>query len=258
MSVLDSIDNMLAAADTYGILSRFIIDRIQSATGVATVNCGGISAQRYPAPFTVPTLGTGVTGAYATYCRMHNEDTSTLMMMALDIEMGTLTVNTNAFVAGSDMPTDRPVFGENQTMATMVPMLVVTSNLTATTPTITITYTNQDGVTGQTATLILPTNPVLNSAFMITPHLASGDTGIRAITNMSKSAGTGGILKIFGLVPLAMGNGSTAAAVMTPDILPSPILMPMLKGGDKIAFYRFGSSTTNQLGAAFTLIPETS
>lgn len=89
--------------------------------------------------------------------------------------------------------------------ATMMPALNVTTSLTgSTTPQMTITYTDQDGNTGASSSMTLPSNPSIRSLFQMAPHLASGDTGVRAITDMTSSVnGTAGQIMLLGFLPLA-------------------------------------------------------
>ena len=66
-----------------------------------------------------------------------------------------------------------------------MPTLRVTTALSGgTVATIVITYTNQDGTGGRTATLVLGTNPAWAPA-TITPHLQGTDTGILSVQNIS-------------------------------------------------------------------------
>lgn len=255
-TVLNSIDNMLSQASAQGMWSRLYMARIAASTTAATVDCGRITAHRFPTSLVLPTMGGSVTGAYITTAKMLNEDAGTLMIMGLEVLLGTLTVSGNSFAAGSAMPLrDIPGFADVQ-LASMLTMIEVSTTLTATTPVLTITYTDQDGNTGQTAALTLPTNSILSTAFVVTPHLATGDTGVRAVTNMSISAGTAGVLKAYGVVPLACGNSGIAASVSAPDILSAPMLMVKLETGDILSFYRFGAVNTTNIMAMVAAVAD--
>jgi len=134
-----------------------------------------------------------------------------------------------------------------------VAFLVVTTTLTgATTPVLTITYKNQAGTGSKTATLTLPSNPVVNSAFIINPHLASGDSGVQDITNLSISTGTGGVIKIYGALILGktydQSNGGGAGNGIDP--LVSNEEMWLCETNDVIGFYTLGTQTSVQIVSA--------
>ena len=90
--------------------------------------------------------------------------------------------------------------------ASLFPLLAISTNLTgATNPVYTITYTDQDGNSGANCTMTLPSSPAASSTYQMAPHLASGDTGIRAISDMTSSVnGTAGVFKLIGVLPLAI------------------------------------------------------
>lgn len=74
--------------------------------------------------------------------------------------------------------------------------------------TVTITYTNQDGVTGRTATLA--TGAALTVGRMMQVPLQSGDTGVQAITNVAGSVATAGTFNVLIARPLWSGRCRTA------------------------------------------------
>lgn len=252
-TVLNSLDNMLSQASAQGMWVRGL-DSAVVATTAASTTCGYVSACRFPNSLVIPTLGGTVTGAYVTLCRMVGARASCVFVAALEVLLGTLTVSGNVFADGSIMPT-RLVNGVSQVLATMIPMLVVNTALTATTPAVTITYTDQDGNTGNSAVLTLPTNPVINTAFCIMPHMVAGDTGIIDITNISISAGSAGVLKVYGLVPINnIPIDQTPYNAPMLDPIPQAQIMPRLVAADIISFYRYGLSTSDQLIAALAAV----
>ena len=240
-SVLDSFDNLIAMSQDYGPLVRLVSARQASVTTAATATSGSLTINRFSSNFVMPSMAAGLTGAYLTHCRMYTGLGNTILAAALEVSLGVLTVSGNSFAAGSAMPT-RKVKGTSVTTASGLAVLVATAALTATTPTVTITYTNQSGTTGQTATLTLPTSPVANSGFLINPHLASGDTGIRAVTGMSISAGSAGTLTVYGLLPLAFTMAGPTAGASTVDPLVSPVPFYKVTAGDSVGFYSFGGT----------------
>lgn len=243
--MIRSIDHAIQLSQTYGQYRRYHVTKLAAATTAATTTSGYVSAQRFPHPITVPSLGTGVTGMVVTYCRMMTSSGGASAICAAETTLGTLTVSGNSFAAGSAMPT-RLVRDVSVTTASVMPVVYVSASATATTPTLTITYTDQDGNTGQTATLTLPSNALVNTCFLIQPHLANGDTGIRAVTNMSISAGSAGTLKVMGLLPIAMSSGGLVPMLTGPDPFAMPIPMIPLAAGDVIGFYRTGSALAGE------------
>jgi hypothetical protein len=82
------------------------------------------------------------------------------------------------------------------------------------TPTVTLTYTNQDGTTGRTGTLTGVTSPGVGTVEMF--DLQAGDTGVRAITGYQASATrTSGtfhlvLFRIIAQVEVGLANTATS------------------------------------------------
>lgn len=74
-------------------------------------------------------------------------------------------------------------------------------------PTFTITYTNQSGVTGRTATLVMSSAPTLGRMLQI--PLQAGDTGIQAVTKVVATVATVGKFNVLVLRPLWSGRCRT-------------------------------------------------
>jgi hypothetical protein len=250
-SDLDSILPRLSAQDTSGAMERMWSATI-SATSAATTTSGSISAQRMPRTFTIPSVS-GYTG-WELDVEMSTEDAGTVIA-ALEYNLGSLNFATSVFTAGVSMPTkdtriDGTTYSSRQT-STLIPMMVVTSSLTATTPVITTTYTNEDGTGSRTSSLTLPTSPGVNTAFMMTPHLNSGDTGIQSVSNMTKSTGNPGTLTVYGLIPVAVttyATSSTTTGGWVPSLL-QPVAPVLATSGETLAFYTFGSAAARDFQA---------
>lgn len=250
-TVLNSIDRLLYQADAQGMWRRAIAGLWTTSTAALTT-CGYTTTTRYPVSLTIPTLGGSVTAAYVTYCRMSGYIQCPIMC-AYEVDMGTLTVSGNVFADGSAMPT-RTVAGSSIQLASMIPIVVATAALTSTTPVLTITYTDQGGNTAQTCTMTLPTSPVINTGFIMTPHLANGDTGVQDITNISISTGSAGTLKVYGIMPIAIGASGNPMSADTPDPLISPFPMIPLLAGDVLSFYRFGQTAATDFIACVAAV----
>lgn len=253
MSVLDSLDAMLASVADHGPMLRCMHLFVPSTTTAATEQCGGITAARYTSAWTMPSVGSGLAGAYFPNIRLAANQSIASVIAGLEYSLGTLTVSGNSFADGVAMPSKRSNGGLTpvQTVASEI-LVVVTATLTATTPVLTITYTDQDGNTGQTATLTLPTNAAIHSAFRVNPHLASGDTGIRDVTNLSISTGSAGSLVVYGILPLAILTMTATGAAGSNSPLIAPAVLYLVEPGDVIGFYRYVDATV--ASSAFVML----
>lgn len=254
MAATDSIDGMIESTATYGPMVRSLLLYNQTAGTAATTSSGYVTTG-YLGGMSIPALTSPVTSVIITSVDFMGDDSSTQIICGYAQDMGTLTISGNSFASGTAMPT-RTIAGTSVTTASVMPLIQITTTLVATNPVITITYTDQDGNTGQTASLTIPTNAAINSCFLISPHLATGDTGIRAITNISTSAGTGGVLKIYGVIPIAYGiNLSNAYNIIQPLFNTLP-LFPFVES-DRLEFYRIGATSTTTVLAGVYGVPET-
>jgi len=234
-NVLRSFDDMISQATGQGMFRRAMV-YVKTTTTSATTSSGYVNLCRVPTSIVVPSFGGSVTAAYFTYIRSCVSNGSVPIIGGHETLLGTLTVSGNSFAAGSTMPT-KTIEGSSIQTSSMFTVIVATTALTATTPVLTVTYTDQDGNTGQTATMTLPSSPTLNTGFFLTPHLASGDTGVRAITNMSISTGSAGVLKAYGVIPQhATACGLTESATSL-DFLQAPFPLVPFSAGDSLSFY---------------------
>lgn len=247
-TLLNSLENIRTSQADNGVFPLSIVDFLIAATTAANITSGYTTGQRFTRTFTQFAVGSGLTGVIYNPIYLSSEDLAVSLVAALEYVLGTLTVSGNSFADGVAMPT-KTIRGTSLQTASLIPVVVATVTLVATTPVLTITYTDQDGNTGQTATLTLPTNVLANSVFLITPHLAAGDTGIRDITNISISTGTAGTLKVMGLLPLFIHAGGAAHRTNYLNVLSVPTENWLVEANDVISFYRFGSNTTNELTA---------
>lgn len=235
-SVLNSVDNILASAADNGIFTRFFAGKIGTNT-IANITSGYTSWGRSQLGITIPSLGTGLSGVIFPYIEITSEDSKCGFAIGIEYLLGTLTVSGNSFADGVVMPTKTIKGVSLQTAAQMV-FAVVTTSLTATTPTLTTTYKNQAGTGGKVCTMTLPTNPVIDSAYLLTPNLANGDTGIQDITNISIDTGSAGVISIYGLLVLRMTSCAPTAQSIGPYSLTVPHIMWPAIAGEVIGFYR--------------------
>lgn len=259
MATIDSLDNLINQSTSNGAYPIWWHGLSPGSGTAATTSSGGATITRYAQTISLPTFGSGVTGAHLTYCRMAALTSNVSMMIGIEYNLGTLTVSGNSYVDGVAMPT-KTVAGSSITTAASYVMAVVTTTLSATTPVLTFNYTNQAGTTGRSGTITLPTNAAVGSAFLLTPHLQSGDTGIRNLSasgpnGLSISAGTSGVVSVRGVLPLCIGGMPTTYTPTHPDPLAVCNVPYKIESGETLAVYRFGATTQTMCMAALNFIP---
>lgn len=120
---------------------------------------------------------------------------------------------------------------------------------------ITITYTNQDGIEGRTATVTIPKNSLVGTRIEIT--LQTGDYGIRDVTNVTHTqTDQAGEFNIEGILSLFY-LGLTSSNVMYSTSIP-PIGAITVAQGEKLYLqFRANSLVTNsrRLNLTATLVP---
>lgn len=254
-SASPSVDFALAQAANKGLWTRYWKYNLAATTaGLATG--GYVSGGRHPATLSLPaSFASGVTGMRFTQCDMLNEDASTTCVCALEYTLGSFVMNTSTFTDGVAMPT-KTIRGVSLQSATVMPVIAYTVAATGTAPTFTITYTDQDGNTGITMTIAPPAAAAINSAYLMTPHLASGDTGIRDVTNISKVGGTNGTVVVYGLLPIAMSHVVITGAMSGYNPFMLPVMPWIGEAGERIAFYRFGATGSHDMQAVISAVAD--
>ena len=246
-----SINDMMAQQSNGGEFYRLVSSRASGAT-IATATSGYSTVISYESVITMPTL-TGYNYWWPTHITSFGAG-GTGAVIGLITVGGTLqyTASTPTFTAGTAMPS-RPMYDSTtgsstsvKQLASPVPILVVTALGTITTPTITITYTDQDGNTGNTVALTLPTTPNARSSFFIQPHLVA-DRGIRAVTNITSSvAPTAWTIEIHLVYPLFFSEITvTSLANYSPSLVSTVHPRIGLSAGDVIGIYGIGSTSSS-------------
>lgn len=254
-SATPSIDAALVANEIYGSKRQTISLRSNSGGGTAALaTCGSVTAYRYPQSYTIPAVGAGVAGFMPSTMYCQQEDVNTITIAFLEYNLGSLNLATNVFTAGVSMPT-KTIYGASVQTGAAFSFLHCDNTLVATTPTITSTYTNQDGVGSRTSALTLPSNPLIGTAFFMQPHLNNGDTAIRSSQNMSRSAATSGIISLRGGLPLVISANINSTMYCT-NLLQNLVTNMSIEAGDTIAWYRFLGTSSSELAALVNLIVE--
>lgn len=249
-----SIETANAQAISRGALSQSWHCWTSSTSSAATVDSGKTTVLRLPQSWD---NYASVDDSYAYDFHFHTPAALSYASANIEYELGTLTVSTNTFSAGTSAPTKTIGGGSSAVCVFTAVVIYASASLTATTPILTITYTDQAGNTGNTATLTLPTNAGINSGFLVYPHLAAGDTGIRAITNMSISTGSAGTLKAVGLLEIAStALGTTYGSGVSDNRNTAKPIYP-IAASEKIAFYFHGSTASTTLYTDWVMVPTT-
>lgn len=160
----------------------------------------GIHFPLLPSP-----LPSGVTGwiptAFTGYSA-HTNATSSILVAGTNL--GTVNYGASSFTDGSAMPTRREL-GTNGVATWGAVFMEVTTALNGGAGTAQITYTDQDGNTGNTVNLDVGGSAVKGSCFMQYTY-ATGDYGVRDVTACSYSGQSSpqGVVKLWGITPLGM------------------------------------------------------
>lgn len=249
-----TIDRAIEADGLYGSFYRTVYTEIPNETTGPSGVIGTIPIQRYPTTIPIPTVGSNVSGFIATNCSILNNGVSVL---AIEYLLGTYDYE-NGFTAGVSMPT-KVVKGSNVVTASGLTMVVAETDLSSSgTQTIDIEYTDQNGSTGETASMAYPSLTKTNTAYMLQKVLTNGHKGIRAITDISLST-TGtptGILKIYGLLPIWCSY--TFGGTWDMSFLQTLLIPWEIESGDNLAAYNFFSAQENGAVINVGLTPEPS
>ena len=85
------------------------------------------------------------------------------------------------------------------------------------------------------------------------PLLASGDTGVRAITACTKSAGSAGTITFYGLLPLAFAANSVGQVAGSSPPLATPFPKFPIAAAETISTWVFGATSANDFLWCFSL-----
>jgi len=249
-SNLDSVDNILKAQEAGGVLMR-MMHGYSAAITPATISSGYMTTRRFPINFTTPAL-TGYDG-YFYDVRFVPALTVFGNISGIEYHLGSINLATGTYTADQPAPTKSiRVAGVTTSRQTAFPsgcvFAVITSAIGASATTLDLTYTDQDGNTGATTSgFIVPASAQTNSAYILTPDfMASGDSGIRAITACTKSGATTGTIDFYGILPVAwnlnqIGYNSPNFSNLNNATFPKYIA----ESGDKLGFYDFGSASSS-------------
>jgi len=175
-------------------------------------------------------------------------NTSGLSRLVEKINFGSFNTGTNVFTdSGFSAPVPH-FFG--------ILEAEVTTALSATADTLAITYVNQDGVGGRTATAIMPSGAVVGRRIRAT--LQAGDTGVQDVTAVTDSAATTGVVRIQGINQLSFLRMLVTDQLYTDIFSDESVIVPAQSGRtiDLEFATRTGVLATERyLSTLFKLIP---
>lgn len=168
---------------------------------------------------TINAFGGGATG-YLAQVDFGSSVASRLRISDMLFKAGAYAFNANTALAGQPSFSSRLPGGVYEdTQIWIEAVTAFTGN-----PTFTITYTNQSGTAGRTATLAAGLAPTLGRRMQI--PLQAGDTGVQTITNVAATVATVGTFNVLVLRPLWGGRVKIAndGDVHGPDKTMLPVL----------------------------------
>lgn len=212
-----------------------------STTGIMQ-RCGDTRA--------MPALPSGVTGYIPTHvmiCSSANSQLGLLVCKAVNLgtfDIGNTTVGT--FTDGSAMPQQK-VFNAASTYIPSAVLVELTTATAGTQTSITVTYVDQDGNTGNTTSFTPIPSAVAGSVAML--QLSGTDWGVRDITAVARSASAGptGVLKFWGIIPISFTTSALAGVPMVDNLLTSGINLVELGAGDGIKTFIMGQSSAKTM-----------
>ena len=251
-SVSPNLDAAYTAQTNFGSYNRQFWARIPAATqSVTAITQGQCAAQRYPVRPVIPSVGAGCDGFIATNISCFSNNTvGVAHIIGLEYLLGTIT-GPNTFTDGVAMPIKKVRGTSVQTAASII--FAVANTAVTGIPTISMTYTDQDGNTGNTFNVPINTNIAINSAYMINNRMTT-DTGIRDITAMSASSLTAGTIRIYGMLPLYISlQQNTEYRV---PLMSSPLVPYLIQAGEFLGVYRLFNTQASEVFVSMNLTPE--
>lgn len=216
----------------------------------------GLSCYRVGVTKTLPSpLPTGVLSYIPTRISINMTGlTAAQPLIAKVVNLGSIDISgaSGTFTDGSAMPTITECGVSRITSGIVI--AEVTTALSATPGSLTITYKDQDNNTAETTTAqsLTGSAPVGDCGFIV---LNTGDTGVTDITAATRSSGSSptGVIRFWGIIPLAMINIPTASAGAgnMDNLLTGSFNPYRLGAGDTIKQFSINTSAHSVMGDIF-------
>lgn len=259
MASVASFNDMVARIGGNYFLNQPIYGEVTASTTASFFGSISGSGQRVGNTATLPALPAGVSAYIPLVVDLGNSTgASSSVLLCKAVDLGSFDIgaaNTGVFTDGSAMPTATIMNTASTSYASAV-LVEVTSALSGTQTLVTVTYTNQDGTSGQTATSTTPTTgAAVRSTSFVT--LSGSDWGVRDITAVSRvsSSGPTGVLKFWGIIPICLSyNVQVAGGITVENLLTSGVNLVRLGGSDVLRTFLFGDNNAkNVLGNVYIL-----
>lgn len=237
MAALASFDDYINRASSGYIVHRQFGAELAAVTTALTGNTTIL--YKTPVIYTVETMPSGVTGFRLTNATLYSSIQTAFYLLVKLVDLGTFVAGTG-FTDGSAMPT---VTEGNSSRTIHSALLLEVQTAGAGTLTITVDYTDQDGNASTTPAQALTAAASVNSCGFL--PLATGDYGVRDVTGVTRTVGTGtGTFKLWGVVPMGMFNmvHQSIGVQSNLNFLTDTPTPPLLNAGDGL--YVIGSLTT--------------
>lgn len=179
--------------------------------------------------YTVPALYTATILKFTSY---QNEAAFSRVLFVK--RLASYNNNTNTFTAGY-------TFGSTQFASIDYAYVTTAIASGAGNVTFTITYTNQDGISGRTATVAVPRGSAVGTIWPLV--LQTGDYGIRSVQNVSGTPTVIGVVDIVGAIPLGIHADRDSTAQVETIFSPGTLTVG---SGENIVIEYAGSSTAKQ------------
>lgn len=233
---------MARYAAGYGRVQPIYGEQVAATTSATLGTVTQINWQRAGITRAMPSsLPSGVSGFIPTKVTFSSSPNLLGVWLVKLIDLGSLNISTNVFTDGNSMPTVTEMNTSRVQSGAVI--MEVTTALNATPGSITITYTDQDGNSGQTSTSqALGASAVVGSIGNL--QLASGDYAIRDISSAARTGGTTptGVVKFWGIVPITMAYSVAVGNGETVDLLTTSFA-PQLLGTNDQMYVLVGTTT---------------
>jgi len=255
MSTLSSHDGFISRIGA-GYSALEIIDGETAATTSSLLPSCAFTMQAGPVLKAFPSLAGGNTAYVVTRMSLFGTTAEQNYIVARVINLGSLNISTPTFTDGDPMPTVTEL-GVSRVMASAV-IVEVTTILNSNPGSITITYTDQDGNTGQTSSSqALTASAAVGTCGFIS--LLAGDTGVRDITAASRTGGTTptGVVKFWGLVPLGIIQIPLTTITEVRSFEGPHYFNPVRHGaGDQIKLFNMGSAVAKRATGVYSIVAQ--
>jgi hypothetical protein len=217
------------------------------AVTAAITGTGSGTGHRCADTEALPSLPAGVTAFIATMAELYNSTNGLGQLICRVTNLGTFDISNTTvgtFTDGSAMPTQTVMNTASTSLSSSV-LVEVTTATTGTQTVTTVTYKNQSGTGAQTTTFTPVTSAAVNS--VSTLALGGTDWGVQDITAVARSASAGptGVLKFWGVTPLAYFSNGTNM-IVTDNLISCGVNITRLSAADTIVGFCFGSTAVKK------------